>query len=61
MFEWTVTRPCQIPSEGLPVAIGAHEISGQAPRCWVSAACPVDVKHGGLTEVILRFDYYGTG
>jgi hypothetical protein len=44
-----------IPSEGLSVAIGSHEISGRHPDLG-ERRMPVDVKHGGLTEVILRFE-----
>ena len=41
------------PSEGLSVAIGSHEISARHPQLG-ERRMPVDVKHGGLTEV--RFE-----
>jgi len=44
-----------IPSEGLSVAIGSHEISARHPELG-ERRMPVDVKHGGLTEVHLRFE-----
>jgi hypothetical protein len=43
------------PSEGLSVAIGSHEISARHPELG-ERRMPVDVKHGGLTEVTLRFE-----
>ncbi|RPI53947.1 MAG: PEGA domain-containing protein [Acidobacteria bacterium] len=42
-------------SEGLSVAIGSHEISATHPELG-ERRMPVDVKHGGLTEVTLRFE-----
>ena len=41
--------------EGLSVAIGSHEISARHPQMG-ERRTPVDVKHGGLTEVTLRFE-----
>jgi hypothetical protein len=43
------------PSEGLSVAIGSHEISARHPDLG-ERRMPIDVKHGGLTEVTLRFE-----
>jgi hypothetical protein len=43
------------PSDGLSVPIGSHEISGRHPNLG-ERRMPVDVKHGGLTEVTLRFE-----
>ena len=43
------------PNEGLSVAIGSHEISARHPQMG-ERRMPVDVKHGGLTEVTLRFE-----
>ncbi len=43
------------PSEGLSVAIGSHEISATHPALG-ERRMPVDVKHGGMTEVTLRFE-----
>ena len=44
-----------VPAEGLSVAIGSHEVSATHPELGVRRM-PVDVKHGGLTEVTLRFE-----
>ena len=44
-----------IASEGLSVAIGSHEISARHPNLG-ERRMPVDVKHGGLTEVTMRFE-----
>jgi hypothetical protein len=44
-----------IPAEGLSVAIGSHEISATHPSLGERRAS-VDVRHGDLTEVTLRFD-----
>jgi CheY-like chemotaxis protein len=43
------------PAEGLSVSIGSHEISAKHPDLG-ERRMPVDVKHGGLTEVTLRFE-----
>jgi len=43
------------PSEGLSVPIGSHEISARHPDLG-ERRMSVDVRHGGLTEVILRFE-----
>jgi hypothetical protein len=44
-----------IPSEGLPVPIGSHEISATHPQLGERRVA-VDVRHGGPTEVTLSFD-----
>jgi hypothetical protein len=43
------------PGEGLPVSIGAHEISAYHPDRGERRAS-VDVKHGSFTEVMLDYD-----
>jgi hypothetical protein len=43
------------PSDGLPVAIGSHEISASHPALGERRAS-VDVRHGGPTDVTLRFE-----
>jgi len=43
------------PSDGLSVAIGSHEISASHPVLGERRAS-VDVRHGGPTEVTLRFE-----
>lgn len=43
------------PSEGLPVAIGSHEITATHPALGERRAS-VDVRHGGPTDVTLQFE-----
>jgi hypothetical protein len=43
------------PAEGLPVTIGAHEISATHPTLGERRAS-VDVRHGDPTDVILQFE-----
>jgi hypothetical protein len=43
------------PGDGLSVAIGSHEISARHPDLG-ERKMAVDVKHGGLTEVTMRFE-----
>ena len=47
--------PAGVPSEGLRVAIGAHEVSATHPELGARRAA-VDVKHDGVTEVTLQFE-----
>ena len=44
-----------IPSDGMPIAIGAHEVSAAHPDLGVRRAS-VDVKYGRVTDVTLHFD-----
>ena len=44
-----------VPADGLSVAIGSHEISATHPERGERRVA-VDVRHGALTEVTLRFD-----
>ena len=44
-----------VASEGLQVAIGAHEVTAIHPSLGARRAS-VDVKHGGVTEVTLQFE-----
>jgi hypothetical protein len=43
------------PIEGLSLAIGSHEVSARHPTLGERRA-QVDVKHGSLTEITLRFE-----
>jgi hypothetical protein len=43
------------PAEGLPVMIGAHEISATHPTLGERRAS-VDVRHGNPTDVTLQFE-----
>ena len=44
-----------VPSEGLQVAIGSHEVTAIHPSLGERRAS-VDVRHGGVTEVTLQFE-----
>jgi hypothetical protein len=46
--------PSGSPSEGFAIAIGAHEISARHPVLG-ERRLPVDVRHGGLTEVTVTY------
>jgi hypothetical protein len=48
-------RAVGVPSEGLSVAVGSHEITATHPELGERRAA-VDVTSGALTEVTLRFD-----